>query len=204
MTSTGYGKWKELEHACDPKLVQKTPFKQDRAFFGFVTNDEKEYKKMNVSHAHIVLLRRDEVEDTKALNGSNKFHQIRSENSPISTAPNQSKYDKVWLLNSSNLLCSCPICSRGKFAECPYRQPGGPCSVTMHRLQIKRPPEHLSDDVLREKLTDGSIRSVTNAVLKANLVSRGFAVPTREKKENLVNALRDALSPTQLNNDNLN
>ena len=58
--------------------------------------------------------------------------------------------------------------------------------------------------VLPEKLTDGYIRSITNAVLKANLASRGFAVPTRENKENLVNALRDALSPTQLNNDNLN
>mmetsp|Transcript_4409 Transcript_4409/g.6760 ORF Transcript_4409/g.6760 Transcript_4409/m.6760 type:complete len:144 (+) Transcript_4409:1190-1621(+) len=137
----GNGKWKELERANDPKLVQKTP---------------------------------------------------------ISTAPNESKYNKVWLLHSSNLPCSCPTCSRGNFTECPYRLSDGPCSVTTHRLKIKRPPEHLSDDVLREKLGDGSIRSVTNAVLKSNLVSRGVAVPTRENKDNLVNALRHALSPKDI------
>ena len=158
---------------------------------------------MHLNHAHIILLQRDKVEDTKALNGSSRFHQILSEDSPISTAPNQSKYDEVWLLRSSNLPCSCPTCSRGEFTECPYRQPGGPCSITTHILQIKRPPEHLSDYILREKLTDGSIRSVTNAVLKANLVSRGVAVPARENKDNLVKALRDSLSPAQLNNDNV-
>ena len=194
----------ELERTSDPKLVQKTPFKQDRAFFGFVTNKEKEYREMHVSHAHIILLQRDKVEDTKTLKGSNKFHQIWSGNLPISKAPNESKYDKIWWLHSSDLPCSCPTCSRGHFTECPYRQPGGLCSVTTHRLQIQHPPEHISDDILRKKLGDGSIRSVTNVVLKANLVSRGVAVPTRENKANLVSALGDARSPAQVNNENLN
>lgn len=202
LSSEGDEKWKTLEQNCEPGLVQKTPFKQDSAFFGVVTNDEKEYKEMKVSHAHIVLLQRDEVDDTKPLNGSNKFHQTRSENSPISTAPNHSKYEKVWALYSSNPPCSCPI----YVVEVIFPS-AIIVSLVVHaaipRISFKLSAPSRAWRWWSSQNTCRWFHSILNE-WRSNLLRRYALVPTPVNKNYLVHALRNAIGPVQPNNDNLN
>ena len=117
-------KWEAYENCKDDRLSDKTVFTQDRAFFGYVTNDKAEYDTIRQEYEHIIFTDRDNIDNTATVKGSDKFHEVRGEDGPDNNDLTLDEYDVQWRLHSSTLPCSCRTCHREHYDECSYRTLG--------------------------------------------------------------------------------
>jgi hypothetical protein len=110
--------WREYERDQDPRILNKTPFKVSRRFFGYGTEDRDVYTEKSSHYQHIVFTDRKVVPHMEPIAGTQKLHSVAGDSD--SKRPGEGVGNDQFRLVVASMPCACLACRGRSTQKCPY------------------------------------------------------------------------------------
>ena len=174
--------WEQWKRDKDPKLLDKTPWKVTKRYFGYVTDDPAEYDKLKDKHSHVCFSDRANIPTMNAISGSSQFHEVKS------TGISRNHGGRThYQLTTSNKPCRCKFC-RGE-------EQYAPCLLTEWRDTKNRwvwprqpgdgapPRDPIPPELKQQVSTILGVDTVTCDILKNYLRGNGLKISGRKLEQ---------------------